>query len=176
MQTKEFRAKESQHGPFFNPLRVIPVAIATIAAFFVALMGATATDLGPWYQSLVKPLWTAPDGLFPIVWTLIFAMITVAGIKAWRAAPTSREAQAILSLFALNALLNVSWSLLFFRLQRPDWAFVELGFLWITILLMIVSCVRYSRSAAAMLLPYLMWISYAGMLNWAIVQLNGPFG
>lgn len=172
MRTKEFQEERS----FFNPLRVIPVAVATVAAFLVALAGANATDLGPWYQSLVKPIWTAPDGLFPMVWTIIFALITVAGIKAWRAAPTSREAQSILSLFALNAALNIGWSLLFFRFQRPDLAFVELGILWITILLMMVSCVRYSRAAAAMLLPYLMWISYAGMLNWAIVQLNGPFG
>ena len=123
-----------------------------------------------------RSFWTAPDGLFPIVWTLIFALITVSGIKAWRAAPTSREAQGVLSLFALNAVLNISWSVLFFRLQRPDWAFMELGLLWISILLLMVSCVRYSRSSAAMLMPYLMWISYAAMLNWAIVQLNGPFG
>lgn len=172
MRAEEFQEERT----FFNPLRLIPIGVATVAAFFVALAGATATDLGPWYQSLAKPIWTAPDGLFPIVWTIIFALITVAGIKAWRAAPTSREAHSIVSLFALNAALNVGWSLLFFRFQRPDLAFVELGFLWITIFLMMVSCVRYSRPAAAMLLPYLMWISYAGMLNWAIVHLNGPFG
>ena len=172
MRTEEFPKQRS----LFNPMRIIPVAIATVAAFFVALLGANATDLGPWYQALEKPFWTAPDGLFPIVWTLIFALITVSGVKAWRAAPTSREAQGVLSLFALNAVLNISWSVLFFRLQRPDWAFMELGLLWISILLLMVSCVRYSRSSAAMLMPYLMWISYAAMLNWAIVQLNGPFG
>ena len=170
------RTEEFQDRTFFNPLKVLPVIAATIAAFFVAFMGATVTDLGPWYQGLTKPFWTAPDGLFPIIWTIIFALITVAFIKAWRAAPTSRDAQSVLSLFALNAFLNIGWSLLFFRMQRPDWAFIELGIMWICVLVTIVSCVRFSRSAALMLLPYLMWLSYAGMLNWAIVQLNGPFG
>ena len=67
---------------------ILPVAVATLAALAVAFMGATITDLGPWYQSLDKPDWNPPDGIFPIVWTLVFAFITVAGITAWRAAPT----------------------------------------------------------------------------------------
>lgn len=171
MQTQEF-----QERSFFNPMKVLPVVAATVAAFFVALMGATVTDLGPWYQSLEKPFWTAPDGLFPIVWTIIFALVTVAFIKAWRAAPTSRDARHLVSLFALNAFLNISWSLMFFRMQRPDWAFLELGLLWFSIIVMIVGCLRFSRAAAALLLPYLVWLSYTGMLNWAIVHLNGPFG
>lgn len=157
-------------------MRVLPVIAATIAAIIVAFMGATVTDLGPWYQALIKPVWTAPDGLFPIAWTIIFALITVAFIKAWREAPTARDAQGVISLFAFNAFLNIGWSLLFFRFERPDWAFMELGVLWLCVLVMIVSCARFSRGAALLLLPYLLWLSYAGGLNWAIVQLNGPFG
>jgi benzodiazapine receptor len=170
------RAEEFQERPFLNPMRVLPILAATIAAFFVAFMGATVTDLGPWYQALVKPVWTVPDGLFPIVWTVIFALVTVAFIKAWRAAPTSRDAQTVVSLFAFNAFLNVVWSLLFFRLQRPDWAFMEILLMWVAVLVMIVSCFRFSKPASALLLPYLVWLSYAGMLNWAIVELNRPFG
>jgi tryptophan-rich sensory protein len=170
------RAEEFQERSLFNPMRVLPVLAATIAAFFVAIMGATVTDLGPWYQQLAKPVWTLPDGLFPIVWTVIFAMLTVAFIKAWRAAPTSREAQVVVSLFAFNAFLNIAWSLLFFRLQRPDWAFMELGLMWVSVMVTIVSCSRYSKPAAALLMPYLIWLTYAGMLNWAIAELNRPFG
>ncbi|MEM7690618.1 MAG: TspO/MBR family protein [Pseudomonadota bacterium] len=170
------RTEDIQTRSFINPMRLIPVAIATVAAAFVAFLGATVTDLGPWYQSLIKPTWTAPDGLFPIIWTIIFAMITVSAITAWRAAPTSRDAHHVVSLFAFNAVLNIVWSLLFFKLQRPDWAFMELFVLLVSVVVMIVSCVRYSREAAAMLVPYLLWLSYAGMLNLAIVQLNGPFG
>ncbi|MDJ0979604.1 MAG: TspO/MBR family protein [Erythrobacter sp.] len=159
-----------------NPMWVLPVAVATFAAMCVAFLGATVTDLGPWYQALEKPGWTPPDGLFPIVWTVIYALITVAGVTAWRAAPTSRAAQTVVSLFALNAFLNITWSLVFFRLQRPDWALVEVGFLWVSILAIILYCLRFSRPASALLLPYLVWVTLAAALNWSINALNAPFG
>lgn len=159
-----------------RPTIVIPVIVATIAAACVAALGATMTDLGPWYQGLAKPSWNPPDALFPIGWTLIYALITVAGITAWRAARTSAQAEWVIGLFALNGFLNISWSILFFRLQRPDWAFWEVTALWLSILAMILYCGRFSRAAALLLLPYLGWVSFAGALNWAVVQLNAPFG
>jgi len=167
---------EYQEHTVFNPMWLLPIAVATLAASGVAFLGATITDLGPWYQSLDKPAWTPPDGLFPIVWTLIYALITVAGITAWRAAPNSSVSQTVVSLFALNGFLNITWSLLFIRLQRPDWAFVEVTFLWVSILAMILYCARFSRGASMLLVPYLAWVSVAAALNWAVIELNGPFG
>jgi translocator protein len=155
---------------------IIPVTVATAAAICVAALGATVTDLGPWYQGLAKPDWNPPDVVFPMGWTVIYALITIAGITAWRAAPTSAQAESVIGLFALNGFLNIGWSLIFFRLQRPDWAFYEVISLWLSILAMIVYCGRFSRSAALLLVPYLAWVSFAGALNWAVVQLNGPFG
>jgi translocator protein len=159
-----------------NRMMIIPVTIATAAAVCVAALGATVTDLGPWYQALAKPAWNPPDVLFPMGWTLIYALITIAGITAWRAAPTSAAAEWVIGLFALNGFLNISWSLIFFRLQRPDWALAEVILLWLSILVMIVYCGRFSKAAAAFLVPYLAWVSFAGALNWAVVQLNAPFG
>jgi translocator protein len=159
-----------------NRMMILPAAIATIAALCVALLGATVTDLGPWYQVLEKPDWNPPDVVFPMGWTLIYAFITVAGINAWRAAPTAPQSEWVISLFALNGFLNIGWSLIFFRLQRPDWAFIELIALWLSILVLIIYCGRFSRSAAALLVPYLAWVTFAGALNWAVVELNAPFG
>jgi translocator protein len=159
-----------------KPTIVIPVIVATIAAACVAALGATVTDLGPWYQSLAKPAWNPPDVLFPMGWTVIYALITLAGVAAWRAARTSAEAEWVIGLFALNGFLNISWSILFFRLQRPDWAFFEVTALWLSILALIVYCGRFSRGTALLLLPYLGWVSFAAALNWAVVQLNAPFG
>jgi len=159
-----------------RPTIIIPVVVATLAALCVAALGATVTDLGPWYQALAKPSWNPPDALFPMGWTLIYALITVAGITAWRAARTSAEAEWVIGLFALNGFLNISWSLFFFRLQRPDWAFAEVVLLWLSILALILFCGRFSRGAALLLLPYLGWVSFAAALNWAVVQLNAPFG
>lgn len=159
-----------------KPMLIIPVAVATVAALCVAALGATVTDLGPWYQGLAKPAWNPPDVVFPMGWTLIYALITVSGITAWRAAPTSPQAEWVLGLFALNGFLNITWSILFFRFQRPDWAFVEVTLLWLSILAIMIYCARFSRQAALLLVPYLGWVSFAGALNWAVVQLNAPFG
>ncbi len=157
-------------------LLIIPVTIATAAAVCVAALGATVTDLGPWYQALAKPSWNPPDVVFPMGWTVIYALITIAGITAWRAAPTSAKAEWVIGLFALNGFLNIGWSLVFFRLQRPDWALIEVGLLWLSILAMILYCGRFSKPAAWLLVPYLVWVGFAAALNWAVVQLNAPFG
>lgn len=157
-------------------MMIIPVTVATVAALCVAALGATVTDLGPWYQGLAKPDWNPPDVVFPMGWTAIYALITVSAITAWRAARTSAQAEWVIGLFALNGFLNISWSLFFFRLQRPDWAFVEVIVLWLSILVLIVYCGRFSKRAAALLVPYLAWVSFAAALNWAVVELNAPFG
>lgn len=159
-----------------NRMMIIPVTVATVAALCVAALGATVTDLGPWYQGLDKPDWNPPDVVFPMGWTVIYALITVSAITAWRAARTSAEAEWVIGLFALNGFLNISWSLFFFRLQRPDWAFVEVIVLWLSILVLIVYCGRFSKRAAVLLVPYLAWVSFAAALNWAVVELNAPFG
>ena len=154
----------------------MPIGIALVAALLVALLGGTITDLGPWYEGLHKPASTPPQMVFPIAWTLIFAFAAMAGVSAWRAAPNLRIADTVIGLFALNGFLNLLWSLLFFRLQRPDWALAEGMLLWLSIAGLMVYCLRFSRLAVLLLLPYLGWVSVAGLLNWQVVQLNAPFG
>lgn len=155
---------------------VLPVAVAAAAGMIVAVLGGTITDLGPWYEGLRKPAWTPPRVAFPIVWTTIFALAAWAGVAAWRAAPNARAADTVIGLFAFNGFLNILWSLLFFRIKRPDWAVVELVLLELSVLVLIVYCGRLSRLAALLLVPYAIWVAVAGALNWQIVQLNRPFG
>lgn len=155
--------------------RWTPVLAAAAAAIGVAGLGALMTDLGPWYQSLRQPSWKPPDWLFGPGWTLIFAFAAMAGVTAWRQAPNRASREWLLVLFALNGFLNILWSLLFFRLQRPDWALAEVGFFWLSILLLILVVSRYSKASSALLLPYLAWVTFAAALNLAVVQLNGPF-
>lgn len=153
-----------------------PVLIAAAAALAVAGLGGLMTDLGPWYQGLVQPRWKPPDWLFGPAWTAIFALAAMAGVIAWRRAPRRVDREWMLALFALNGFLNVLWSLLFFRLHRPDWALFEVLLLWLSILLLIGVLARYARTASLLLLPYLAWVAFAGFLNLATVRLNGPFG
>ncbi len=154
---------------------VLPSSIAAIAAIFTAVMGATITDIGPWYQALKQPAWAPPDWLFGPAWTIIFMFCTISGATAWLAARTRLQAENIIGLFAMNGFLNLLWSFLFFRMHRPDYAALEVGVLWSSIAALIVVLWRISRPASALLLPYLAWVSFAAMLNRAIVELNSPF-
>ena len=151
------------------------VLAAAVAAAGVSLLGGAATDLGPWYAQLEKPPWQPPDWLFGPAWTLIFATIALAGIIGWRSAGRVVQRRRLIGLFGLNALLNVGWSVLFFRLERPDWALVEVLLLWVSIVWLIVFLFPLSRLASGLLLPYLAWVSFAAVLNLSVVQLNAPF-
>ena len=155
---------------------ILPITVAGIAALVVAILGGTITTLGPWYDGLAKPDWTPPRLAFPIVWTTIFAFAAISAVVAWGKAPNSKVSDMVVGLFALNGFLNILWSLLFFRLQRPDLAFIELIALWISVLTLAIYCWRISRLSGVLLVPYLVWVSIAGALNWQVVQLNGPFG
>ena len=156
--------------------RSTPVLVAAACALAVAALGGAATEIGPWYNALNKPSWQPPDWLFGPAWTLIYGLAALAGVLGWRAAPTRGRRQLILVLFAVNALLNVLWSELFFRLRRPDWALIEVVPFWLSIIVLIVVLAPVSATAARVLAPYAAWVAFAAALNLAITRLNGPFG
>ncbi len=152
-----------------------PILVAFGAALVVAGLGGAATDVGPWYQALVKPSWQPPDWLFGPAWTLIYALTALAALEAWIRAPRGWPRTRIIGVFALNALLNVLWSQLFFGLRRPDWALVEVGALWASIILLMLVVRPHSTRAVWLLVPYLLWVSFAAFLNFTVVRLNAPF-
>ncbi len=151
-----------------------PVLIAAAAAIFIAGLGGTLTDTGPWYQALRKPPWQPPDWLFGPAWTLIFALATVSAVYAWRNARDRVQREWVIGLFALNGFVNVLWSTLFSALRRPDLALIEVVFLWLSILLPVVAFRCHARPASLYLLPYLAWVTFAAFLNFTVVRLNGP--
>ncbi|WP_158744983.1 TspO/MBR family protein [Acidisphaera sp. L21] len=155
--------------------RWIPVATAAAAAIVVAVLGASATDISPWYVGLQKSPLTPPDWAFGPAWTLIYALTALSGVVAWHAANRVVR-RRMLVLFAVNALLNVAWSEFFFMLRRPDWALIEVVPFWLSILLLIVLLRPASGKASWLLAPYLVWVAFAGWLNFEVVRLNGPFG
>lgn len=154
----------------------LPILIAALAALAVAAMGATITEIGPWYRSLVQPRWAPPDAAYGVAWTAIYTSTALAAVTGWRAMPDRRGADWMIGLFALNGFLNIAWSLLFFRLHRPDWAMVEVIALWVSIAAWIYVVWPRSVAAGLLLLPYLGWVTFAGYLDMTIVRLNGPFG
>jgi len=155
---------------------IAPITVAALAALLVGIMGATITNLGPWYEGLKQPGWAPPRAAFGVIWTAIFALTALAAVAAWRRAPDQTAGDWLIGLFALNGFLNLLWSFLFFRMQRPDWAGIEVVLLWLSILHLAIACGRRSRAAGLLLLPYLVWVTIAAVLNWQVVALNGPFG
>lgn len=145
---------------------------AGIAATVVALLGMVLTDLGPWYQALVQPAWKPSDLWFGPMWTLIYTLAAAAGVKAWMAASTRPQRRGVLAAFVLNGVLNILWSGLFFAARRPDWALIEVVFLWLSVALLMAVAGRLDPVAAWLLLPYLLWVAFAGALNLAVVRLN----
>lgn len=151
------------------------LSVAFVISFATAGIGGALTDLGPWYQALKQPDWKPPDAAFGVIWSTIFTLGAFSGWLAWRQAPLLRERLVVLAVFLINLYLNVLWSWLFFVQHRPDWSLVELYFLWASIVAMMVVSWRHSRLAAVLLVPYLAWVTTAGFLNQANIQLNGPF-
>ncbi len=162
---------------FFSGL---PTAVLAGTAVWVVGLGAAgiwATRLGPWYYALRKPSWKPPDFLFGPVWTTIFLCSGAAFLLAWRSpAATDGARAALVAAWTANAALNVLWSVLFFRRERPDWALREVIVLWCSILAMALVAGRLSATAGWLVVPYLVWVAFAARLNRAIVVLNGPFG
>ncbi|MBZ5642230.1 MAG: tryptophan-rich sensory protein [Acidobacteriia bacterium] len=129
----------------------------------------TTPALRPWYASLSKPRWTPPNWLFGPVWTILYvAMAIAAWLVWWRVGLTAVPMQ----LFLLQLLLNVAWSALFFRLRAPGAAFAEIVMLWLAILATSIEFWRVVPAAGWLLLPYLIWVSYATALNFSIWRLN----
>lgn len=154
----------------------MPVLIAAAAAALTAAMGATISQIGPWYHALLQPHWAPPDAAYAVGWTVIYTLTALAAVTGWRATPAGREADWLVGLFALNGFLNIVWSLVFFRLHRPDWAEVEVVLLWVSVAALIYTLWSRSVVAALLLVPYLGWVTFAGYLDMTIVRLNGPFG
>jgi len=131
----------------------------------------TAVSVRDWYQTLSKPAWTPPDWVFGPVWTTLYFLMALAAWLVWRRTGWSTGRTALV-LFALQLVLNAAWSPLFFSLHSPGIALVDIILLWAAIAATLWSFGRISALAASLFVPYLMWVSYATALNWAIWRMN----
>ena len=160
----------------WTPEFLWPLGIASAVAVVVAIAGAVLTETGAWYEGLKKPSWKPPDWAFGPVWTTIFVLTVIATALAWVAADGTAARPLIVWALAINAVLNIAWSGIFFKMRRPDWALREVVMLWCSVLSLIVVLGSVSTWAGVLLLPYLLWVSTASFLNLRIVQMNRPFG
>ncbi len=148
-------------------------ALAAGAAFTIvlAIAGGLLTRLTPWYHALRKPGWKPPDWAFRPIWTTVFAALTLSIAYAWDAGNEGQR-QVMLVAIAINGVLNIAWSAIFFVMQNPAMAFAELVVFWISIAALILVMGSITPVSGLLLLPYIMWVSAAGVLNYQIVRLN----
>jgi tryptophan-rich sensory protein len=168
---------ENQTGvsPWFNRrAQAFALVGALLFCYAAAGVGGLLTAAGMrdgWYAQLAKPDWTPPGWVFGPVWTVLYTMMAVAAWLVWRQRNGSGRNKA-LTVFAVQLALNVVWSALFFALRSPGIAFAEIILLWLAIAATLVSFWRVSTMAFMLMLPYLLWVGFASVLNWSLWQLN----
>ena len=152
---------------------VLALAFSVVACFLAAALGGavTAPAIKTWYPSLRKPSWNPPASAFGPVWTLLYLMMAIAAWLIWRTRGDTDVLSPLL-LFALQLTLNVLWSVLFFGMRRLGTALLDIVALWFAIAVTIVVFARLDAVAAALLFPYLAWVSFAAILNAALYRLN----
>ena len=143
-----------------------------VVCFAASAVGAVASIRAKsFYSQLVQPTWAPPPGVFGPVWTVLYALMGIAAWMVWRSGGFRSNRQA-LTLFLLQLVFNALWSWLFFAWHRGAWAFADVFVLWILIVATLVSFWRVSPLAGALLIPYLLWVSFASALNYSVWQLN----
>jgi translocator protein len=152
-------------------IQVRSILVFAAATALVAWLGSMATQESvdsQWFESLQKPAFYPPSQAFGIVWTILYVMIAIAGWLAWR----NGGGLATLRPWALQLVLNLGWTVVFFALQEPSWAMVVIVALFAAAVWSAVEMWAVSRRAAWLFVPYIAWIAFAGVLNGAIIALN----
>ena len=155
-------------------IQVKPLVASLVLSFSAAAIGSvfTAANIPTWYAGLNKPWWSPPNWLFGPVWTLLYLLMALSLYFVWISPDRSPARRIGIGLFVVQIVLNTVWSIFFFGLQQPSLALVEIVILWITILLTMIYFSRVNRLSTWLLLPYLLWVSFASILNAAIFWLN----
>lgn len=145
-----------------------------LTCLVVGVLGsiATASSVKSWYPTLAKPGFQPPSWVFGPVWTTLYVMMGIAAWRVWLTSP-GPDRRTALRWFALQLALNLGWSILFFGLRRPDLALVEIVALWGALLLTAAKFYRRDAAAGWLLVPYVAWVTFAFVLNFAIWRLNG---
>ena len=152
--------------------RMLAYVLLLAAPFVAGAIGGfyTTPNIAAWYAYLVKPSWTPPSWVFGPVWTLLYLLMGIAAVLVWRMGKQGRA--RALTVYGVQLVLNALWSVVFFGLHAPAVAFAVIIVLWLAIVWLIALFARHSRTAAWLLVPYLLWVTYAATLNLGIVLFN----
>jgi len=132
----------------------------------------TSPAISTWYATIQKPSFNPPNWIFAPVWILLFILMGLSLYLIWSKGFKYKGTKIAIFIFFVQLILNILWSILFFGLQSPLFALIEIIILWFAILLTIISFYKVSKIAAYLLLPYIIWVSFASVLNFSILIIN----
>lgn len=159
-------------APRTTQKQIVGLVAWLIASFTAAAIGGAASiQAGPFYTQLVRPAWAPPPSIFGPVWTVLYALMGIAAWLVWRVGGF-RAAKSALTLFLVQLALNALWSWIFFGWHRGALAFADILLLWALIVATLIAFWRMRPLAGALLVPYLLWVSFASALNYSVWQLN----
>lgn len=162
--------------PVWSKRSVIALIVALAACFAAwALGGALTRPNLDWYTTLAKPGFTPPNSAFPIVWTILYAMMAISAWLLWRSPGDEGDRKTALTWFGIQLVIGVLWSVAFFWLHSPIYGLTVILALLVAIVITIVMFDRLSRPAALLLIPYVLWVCFATGLNFSIWMLNSGF-
>ncbi len=156
-------------------IKEIPQLVVSLIIVFVAGgIGTifTLSQIPTWYAALVKPSWAPPNWVFGPVWTTLYVLIGIALFLVWREGINRKDVKIALSIFAVQLILNVLWSVIFFGYNSLFGGLITVIILWIAILANIIAFYRVSKPAGLLLIPYIIWVSIASYLNYSVYILN----
>jgi Tryptophan-rich sensory protein (mitochondrial benzodiazepine receptor homolog) len=148
---------------------ILSIAICELAGGVGAIF--TTPNVVGWYAELVKAPLNPPAFVFGPVWTTLFALMGIAAFLVWEKRK-DREVKTALAVFVLQLVLNVLWSVLFFGAHSPAAAFIDIIALWLAIIWTIIAFWKVTRLAAWLIIPYILWVTFAAYLNYSVMILN----
>ncbi len=155
-------------------LDLVKLIISIILCQLAGLIGSlfTGSSIQTWYVTLKKPVFAPPNWLFAPVWTILYLLMGIAAYLIWRRGFDQPQVKTALSLFAVQLILNALWSPVFFGLRSLLAGFIVIVILWIAILLTIIRFSKLSTIAGVLMIPYLLWVSFATIINYSLIVLN----
>lgn len=151
---------------------IVKIIICTSLCVLLGIASgfSTVDSISNWYQYLVKPSWNPPNWLFGPVWTTLYLLMGISVAMIWHSDNPAKK--FAVRLFIIQFILNLAWSFIFFNMHLPGWAFAEILVMLLFIILTIISFYTINKTAACLLIPYLLWVSFATVLNGTIWYLN----
>ena len=152
---------------------ILPLLVFILITLFAGFIGSlfTTPSIASWYAFINKPSFSPPNWLFAPVWSLLYILMGIAAFLIWQKRDNLKTKPALM-FYGIQLILNTFWSIIFFGMHNPGLAFLEIIILWTFILITLIKFYKINKTSGILFIPYLIWVSFASILNFAVWMLN----